>query len=119
MQALESHLQEVIGQQTSSDEAMEVEQVDEVVVEISDLRVWLAKAKGEKEEMNGKLEMVLEEQRMMKQWIEALEKLIPVRETQLMAHVLYVALDSPLYRGLHMCLGITFSMLCLAQASSV
>ncbi len=35
-------------------------QVDELVVEISDLRVRLAEAKGEKEELNGKLEVVLE-----------------------------------------------------------
>ncbi len=31
--------------------------MDELVVEISDLRVRLAEAKGEKEELNGKLEV--------------------------------------------------------------
>ncbi len=50
----------------------------ELVVEISDLRVRLAEAKGEKEELNGKLEVVLEQQR--KWWIEKLEKMISVRE---------------------------------------
>ncbi len=52
--------------------------MDELVVEISDLRVQLAEAKGEKDELNGKLEVVLEQQR--KWWIEKLEKMISVGE---------------------------------------
>ncbi len=40
--------------------------MDELVVEMSDLGVRLAEAKGEKEELNGKLEVVLEQQRKMK-----------------------------------------------------
>ncbi len=60
-------------EQQTGDEAMEEEQVVGMV-EISDLRVQLAEAKGEKEEMNGKLEAVLEEQRKIKNWIDSLEK---------------------------------------------
>ncbi len=52
--------------------------MDELVVEISDLRIRLAEAKGEKEELNGKLQVVLEQQR--KWWIEKLENMISVRE---------------------------------------
>ncbi len=81
VQALESRLQEVMGQQTTSDKAIKEEQVDELVVEISDLRVRLAEAKGEKEETDLKLEAVQEEQRKMKQWIENLDKMISVRES--------------------------------------
>ncbi len=91
VQALEFQLQEVMGQQTTSDEAMEVEQMDDLVVEISDLRVRLAEAMVEKEEMNRKLEVVVEEQRKMKQWIEGLEKMIPVREHSFwFMHVLWL-----------------------------
>ncbi len=91
VQALEFQLQEVMGLQTTSESegALEEQQVDGLVVEISDLRIRLAEAKGEKNKMNQKLEAVQEQQRKMKQWIESLEKMISVRNTLLLVFVLY------------------------------
>ena len=76
VQALESQLREAMGQRTTSDDDEEDMQV---AVEISNLRVQLAEAKTDKEKMQDKMEIVLEQQKETTLWIEALEKITCVR----------------------------------------
>lgn len=53
MQVLDAKLQEVLGRDSTADEAMEV---DDLVVGVSDLKLQIADAEGEKNELEDKME---------------------------------------------------------------
>lgn len=75
LQELEDQLQ---GHTATSNEDMEEQRVDEIMIQISDLRVCLAESKGEKEEMEASMEADQMQQREEQNWMEALDKTVQV-----------------------------------------